>query len=270
MTKTTKTAPRFSKSMREGIERVRFMLTLDFQWPVVTQFGHDCESMEPLVEFIVEAIPDGSIATPGTIGVLRRHATAEGPRYEVADAYGFTVLDCLKPAQALRLSRHLIGMEGPGFFDGDGRRIFATDAERAAHGLGRDADDNAEGFSPALRERLDTIRGDISRAIHWPVTVNYGSADETTEQWAAFVLDVGRACPVALSIFIGKRIEGFAAVVGKDPRTALRYVDDEARFMDDASLYHLIRDTVVAEFKALTKTPRRPKSDAAALNAPLQ
>jgi hypothetical protein len=259
MTKPTK-APQFSKTMREGIELVRSMLTQDFQWPVVTKYGRS--GIEPYVEFVVEAIPKDSIATPGPIGVLRRHTTAEGARYEVADAYGATVLDGLKPAQALRLSRHLIGLEGPGFFDGDGRRIAADEAERAEHGLGRDEEDNADGFSKGLRERLDDIRGDISRGIHWPVKVVYGNCDDDpNDQWAAFFIDIEGRCPVALSIFIGKRVEGFAAILGADPRTVLRYVDDEARFGDEADLYHLIYQTVTARFKELTKKGRRPNDD---------
>jgi hypothetical protein len=262
--KTNRTSvKRFSKSMRDGIELVRSMLTQDFKWPVVVKYARDEHTGTPFVEFIVDAVPAGSIAQPGPIGVLRLQASSEGTRYEVANAYGATVLDGLTASQALKLSRYLVGTEGPGLFDADGRRLCATEAERAAHGLGRDEDDEANGFSATLRERLDNLRGDISRTIGWPVAVYYGVGDEEpTEQWAAFSLDVAPDGALPVSVCIGNRVQGFAAILGTDPRQVLRHVEDEKRFYDDDGLYWLIHDTVVAEFKRLTSRRRRASDDA--------
>jgi len=275
MTKTTR-APQFTKSMREGIERVRFMLTQDFQWPVLTKYSRDDCTGEPLVAFCVEATPEGSIATPGPIGVLRHQTTPCGARYDVADAYGETVLDGLTCKQALKLSRRLIGMEGPGLFDGDGARIFATEAERVAHGLGRDEEDKADGFSESIREVLDNIRRRTSYEIEWPVSVVYGqSDDEPTEQWAAFALNLAEEeCP-AVSIVIGHRVrEGFAAILGTDPCTVLRGVPQEDNLLTDTELHAFIHATIVAQFHALTTKRRRPGNDdaliALALGTPLQ
>lgn len=276
MTATRTSAKQFSKSMREGIERVRFMLTQDFHWPVVTKYSRNAHTGEPLVEFTVDAIPEGSIAEPGPIGVLSRQTTPYGVRYDVADAYGATVLDGLTSAQALRLSRRLIGLEGPGFFDGDGVRIFATEAERAAHGLGHDEDDKADGFSGQMREVFDNIRRLVSYEIDWPVSVVYGQGDDgPTEQWAAFALNLAEEeCP-SISICIGRRIrEGFAAVLGTDPRTVLRGVTQEDDLLTDRELHAFIHATIVAQFHALTSKRRRPGDDdaliAMALGAPMQ
>lgn len=273
MTKTTQTAPRFSKPMREGIERLRFMLAQDFQWPVDVQYQRDAATGEPVAVFSINVIPAGSIAAPGPIGDIKRNTTSDGARYSVGNVYDVTVVDGLTSAQALKLSRYMIGAEAPGLFDGDGARIFSTQPERAMHGVVRDEDDAADGFSESLRERLDDIRRDISRAIQWPVSVAYGCADEPAEQWAAFVLDIAPEGALPVSIFIGDRVKGFAAIVGTDPRTVLGYVETEARFMDDAGLYRLIHETVTAEFMALT-TRRKRRDDAAlialALGAPVQ
>lgn len=275
MTKTTR-APQFSKSMRQAIERLRFMLTQDFHWPVVTKYSRHDDTGEPVVEFVVDAIPEGSIAEPGPVGFLSRQSTPIGVRYAVADACGETVLDGLTCKQALTLSRRLIGIEGPGYFDGDGARIFATEGERAAHGLGRDEDDKADGFSETMREVLDNIRRRVSYEIEWPVAVVYGQDDdEPTEQWAAFALDLAEEeCP-SISIVIGRRVrEGFAAILGTDPCNVLRGVPQENDLMTDTKLHAFIRATIVAQFHALTTKRKRSGDDdaliALAQTAPMQ
>lgn len=112
--------------------------------------------------------------------------------------------------------------------------------------------------SESLRNSLDDIRRDVSRSIGYPVGLAYGAADEPTEQWAAFVLDVAPWGPYAvISVFIGKRVAGFAAIVGPDRRGALMHVESESEFKDDPEIHRLILDTVAANFEYLAR-PKRP------------
>jgi hypothetical protein len=123
--------------------------------------------------------------------------------------------------------------------------------------IARADDDNADGFSDAVRQSLENIRADLSTAIGWRVEVQYGAADEQTEQWAAFVLNVAPWGPLLpISVFIGKRIEGFGVIVGIDPRVALYDVWDADQFQDDDELKELIFDTVIANFDMLVTTKR--------------
>jgi hypothetical protein len=134
-------------------------------------------------------------------------------------------------------------------------------------------DDDADGFSEAVRHSLEAIRADLSTVIGWQVEVQYGAADEQTEQWAAFVLNVAPWGPLLpISIFIGKRIEGFGVIVGIDPRVALYKVGDEEQFQNDEELKDLIFDTVIANFDMLvnTKRPVDHKLIALASSAPAE
>lgn len=240
----------FSQDTEDRLDVLRSMLSQDLGWPVELSFPR-----LHTAEFGITAIPEGSVATPGAIGIV---VLSDDGTYAVQDSYADLVLADLSIAQALRLARYVCIQGAMSHFDSEGgRRLWVPDEERAAHGYGRAEDDDADGFNEDVRGRLEFMRSRMSRELDWPVQLHYGaSSDEPSAQYALFTVESmpdGERGPFPLlSVLIGGQVQGYAAIVGADPSADTLHVAQEAAdFSHDAALIELIHEVATAEFQGV-------------------